>query len=119
MVTKKEQKKKEKIEEKKRFKVWVDKVKENYNRQCAFCGKEKYLNAHHIIPRDVKGFRFMEINGMALCPAHHKWGLKSAHKNPLWFFIKLEKYFPLKYKVLKKKYEDYLKYEENGKPRQL
>ena len=48
----------------------------------------------------------MHINGIALCPKHHKFGIESAHRNPLWFFMQLEKFYPLKLKVLKLKYTD-------------
>jgi len=90
---------------KKKDKEWSIRIKNRYNNTCAFCVKDKYIQAHHIIPREVKRWRWDSLNGIALCPSHHKWGMESAHRNPLWFFMKLEKSFSYKLKVLKKRYK--------------
>jgi len=103
--------KKKTIEQKeleKRDKNWANKVKLNFNNKCALCLETKYLNSHHIIPREIKEFRFWEINGIALCVKCHKFGLNSAHRNPLWFFMQLDKFYKLKIDYLKKKYAEYL-----------
>ena len=94
---------------KKKEKDWSIMVKSNFNNKCAFCDAKKYIQAHHIIPRGIKEFKYQHINGVALCPRHHKWGMSSAHANPLHFFLMLEKYFPLKLRVLKTKYKKYIK----------
>ena len=98
--------KQERKQRKKKDKEWSIRIKSNFNNKCAFCDATKYVQAHHIIPREIKVFRYHHANGIALCPRHHKWGIESAHKNPLWFFMKLEKTFPLKLKVLRKLYEN-------------
>jgi len=106
--TKKYKLKIEKREKKKKDKAWADHVKLNFNNRCALCLETKYLNAHHIIPREIKEFRHQEMNGIALCPKCHKWGINSAHRNPLWFFMMLEKTYSLKINFLKRKYIEYL-----------
>ena len=93
----------------KKDKEWSLRIKKSYENKCAFCLKDKYIQAHHIIPREIKAFRYSFLNGIALCPFHHKLGIESAHRNPLWFFMKLEKLQLLKLKVLKVKYEEWLK----------
>lgn len=70
---------------------WAKAVKEKYHNRCAFCNNTKRLNAHHIIPVEFKQTRLEVENGIALCPRHHKWGMFSAHKNPIWFISALEK----------------------------
>lgn len=43
-------------------------------------------SCHHIVPKEMFGItRYDPINGIVLCPSHHKFGKFSAHKNPLWF----------------------------------
>jgi len=93
---------------KKKDKEWSIEVKNNFNNKCAFCPILKMINAHHIIPREIKEFRHDVLNGIGLCPKHHKWGVNSAHRNPLWFFIKLEELYPLKIDKLVSKYRSIL-----------
>ena len=47
--------------------------------------KQKRLNAHHLIPKEFKEYRWDVDNGMTLCVHHHTLGRFSAHKNPVWF----------------------------------
>ena len=97
---------KEKIKQRKKAdKEWSIKVKTRFNNKCAFCDAIKYIQAHHIIPREIKEFRHDTDNGIALCTIHHKWGIKeSAHRNPLGFFIMFEKKYPKEYKKIRLKY---------------
>ena len=97
---------------KKKDKEWSIKVKKIFNNKCALCEAIIYIQAHHIIPREIKEFRYDSDNGIALCPKNHKWGNQSAHKNPLLFFIKMEKLYPEQLTRLRMKYKKYL---ENGK----
>ena len=76
----------EKRERNKKDKEWRQKVLYKWDHTCALCPETKRINCHHIIPREIKMFRWDEKNAIALCPKHHKFGLFSAHKNPLWFF---------------------------------
>jgi len=93
--TKTYHKKQERLKLKKLDTEWAKAVKNKYNNKCALCGNEKLLNAHHIIPREIKETRHMIENGVALCPKHHKFDKTySAHRNPLWFIIQLEKVCP-------------------------
>jgi len=88
---------------KKLDKEWADKIKER-DKSCIICGSKKRLNAHHLIPREVKEFRYDLDNGVALCPKHHKYSYKiSAHKNSIAFikWMKINRPKQLK-KVFKK-----------------
>ena len=59
--------------------------------KCAICGGHSYLQAHHLIPREIKQYRYSIENGILLCVKHHKYDyVISAHKNPLAFTIWLQ-----------------------------
>lgn len=54
--------------------------------KCIVCGRSDHLNAHHVLPKEAyKEWMFEEVNGVTLCPSHHKFNKYSAHKNPIWF----------------------------------
>lgn len=74
----------EKRERNKKDKVWREAIKER-DKVCVICLSSKFLNCHHIFPRNLTEFRWDLKNGILLCPKHHKWGTYSAHKNGLWF----------------------------------
>ncbi len=62
------------------------------DKECVICGAgPKYLNIHHIIPKNFTKFALNIANGITLCPHHHTLGKWSAHKNPIWFSDWLEK----------------------------
>jgi hypothetical protein len=87
-VTKKELKRLEKKAIKKQFKEWSEAVKTRDNNKCVICGKTERLNAHHIIPRQDKRFRFDLDNGISLCSLHHQFSREnSPHKNPFVFIL--------------------------------
>ena len=67
--------------------AWAAKVKLR-DKECVVCGETKRLNAHHILPRQLTEHRTDMMNGIALCPKHHRfsWEL-SAHQNPMAFFF--------------------------------
>ncbi len=88
----------------KELKAWAKQVKYLDNNECAICDKKEYLNAHHIIPVEVEETRLDVLNGITLCPSHHKFSwLLSAHTNPLAFFVWLEENRPHQYEYLKNK----------------
>ena len=75
-----------KVKRDKDDKEWSNLVKDRFGRKCAVCGATHYLNAHHIIPIEVRDYRYDVDNGIALCPRHHKYSNKlSPHKNPVAF----------------------------------
>lgn len=85
-ITKKELKRLEKREINKKDKEWREKVKARDNSQCVICDAIKFVHTHHIIPREVKEFRWNIDNGICLCARHHKFSRDiSAHGNPLMF----------------------------------
>lgn len=89
---------------------WSKKVRASYGNKCAICGSTKYLNAHHIIPREVKEFRYDEDNGISLCSTHHKWCLEiSPHRNPFVFFVWFMNTYPIKFTNLISKYQEWQK----------
>ena len=73
-----------KIKHKSKLKIcddlWSQLIKKNG--VCERCGKDKYVQAHHIIPRTCYPLRHDIINGVALCRACH---LYWAHKDALEF----------------------------------
>lgn len=82
---------------------WAIKVKEFWG-GCAICGQKENLNAHHLIPREIKEFRHDLGNGIALCPSHHRFSFKlSAHQNPIAFIMWLEQTYPTWYNKIKEK----------------
>jgi len=87
-------KKSKKTEERELDEIWRMKVKRRDNYKCQIClshGKNikltsKQAQAHHIIPRQLKGMRWDVDNGITLCYNHHKVGIYSPHQNAIWFF---------------------------------
>lgn len=81
---------------------WAKKVKQR-DQECVICGKQEHLNAHHIIPREIKEFKHDMKNGITLCPRHHRFSFElSAHQNPLAFFMWLEQNRPMQLNYLRK-----------------
>ena len=73
------------------LKEWANKVKDRDDRQCVICGKEKLLNAHHLIPKQVPEYKYQMRNGISLCPSHHRFSfILSAHQNPISFLKWME-----------------------------
>ncbi len=93
-------KKQEKKERNKKDKIWKEEVIKSYGmkeKKCVICGNKKMVNIHHIIPKEIKEFRWDIENGVPLCPKCHKFGMLSAHKNPLWFMNWLNDVYPDRY----------------------
>jgi len=73
--------------------AWANAVKERDQWSCVICGSTYAPNAHHIIPREVKEYKYEVDNGISLCVLHHKFSRKiSAHNNPLAFFLWLQRF---------------------------
>ncbi len=85
------------ISKRKNLVVWSKQVRDR-DKVCVVCGREDYLNAHHILPKEnYKELMFEILNGITLCPTHHKFGKYSAHKNPMWFVNFLQEYHIAQY----------------------
>ena len=68
------------------YKEWRFLVLKRDENQCVICGHgQKYLNAHHIVPKNFLKYALEVDNGITLCPHCHTLGKWSAHKNPIWF----------------------------------
>jgi len=89
MVNKAKKLKELKKEKTRKDKEWKKAVLTKYNGRCFICGETKMPNAHHIIPKNFTETRWDEMNGIILCPKHHKFGKFSAHKHALWFIVQL------------------------------
>lgn len=77
---------------------WSKTVRARAGNRCELCGAEKYLNAHHILPKErYKEYRYELTNGISLCPSCHKWGKYSAHRNPIFFAEKLKEKYIYRY----------------------
>ena len=85
------------------MRLWVEKVRLLNGDRCAVCGrtygdvdgagKTCFLNAHHIDSRHTNPrLRWDALNGILLCPKHHKFSKNSAHKGSIWFITWLMKY---------------------------
>lgn len=85
------------------MRLWVEKVRALHGDRCAVCGraygdidaagKTCFLNAHHIDSRATNPrMRWDALNGILLCPKHHKFSKNSAHKGSIWFITWMQKY---------------------------
>ena len=71
--------------------AWSKLVKLEWGGKCAYCGKEKPLNSHHIFSRSARSVRWDTDNGICLCVGCHTFSSKfSAHKTPTEFTYWLE-----------------------------
>lgn len=53
------------------------------------------LDAHHLLPKErYPEFAHTDINGICLCPAHHKYDRYSFHRNPVWAVLWLRQNRP-------------------------
>ena len=56
--------------------------------ECEVCKATEHLNAHHLLDRvRYPMHRTNPLNGICLCPRHHKFGAYSFHRNPIWSVI--------------------------------
>jgi hypothetical protein len=70
-------------------------VKARENWICQICGSGYKVCCHHIIPREIKEFRYCEDNAITLCLSHHKFNRHiSAHNAPFAFFLWLQRFRP-------------------------
>ena len=68
-------------------KEWQLLVKTRDENKCIICGRNDILHVHHLVPREIKEYRWLIYNGVTLCPAHHKYLFTiSAHRNSFAFW---------------------------------
>ena len=89
-ITKKQIKKIERRALKKKDLEWAKAVKFRWANRCMVCWhmfgviNTKYLNSHHLVPREIKELRHDLRNGICVCVRHHKFDrFFSFHRNPL------------------------------------
>ena len=72
--------------------LWSLLVRADAGGQCEVCGAE-HTQAHHLIPKQVRAYRWELRNGIALCRKHHKFDRQlSAHGGTIGFFIWLREH---------------------------
>ena len=86
---------------KKKDKEWADAIKSRDGNRCVVCSRAVRPNAHHIIPRENRILRHNIMNGITLCPNHHRFSRTfSAHKNPFAFIRWLRVNKPKQYRYI-------------------
>jgi hypothetical protein len=67
--------------------AWSLAVKKKAGYKCEVCGigESGHLNSHHIVGRRNRMVRWDIRDGVCLCVKHHRFGIESAHEDPLWF----------------------------------
>lgn len=69
-------------------KLWKEFVAMSWDHECAVCGSKDYVQAHHLIPREMRSHRHAIANGILLCASHHKYSFEmSPHKAPVAFIM--------------------------------
>lgn len=80
------------------MRLWTARVGDEWGHKCAVCGSESTPNAHHLENRNTcRALRYDPMNGVLLCPGHHKFGRNSAHKGGIWFAEWLRVHHPERY----------------------
>ena len=76
-------------------KLWKQLVHLKYNNKCAICDSTDFVQAHHMVPREMTSHRHVIQNGIVLCCSHHKYSFEiSPHKAPVAFFKWLMEHRP-------------------------
>lgn len=67
-------------------KLWKELIFYKHNGECAICSSKDWVQAHHLIPREMYSHRHNSQNGILLCAAHHRFSfVLSPHKSPIAF----------------------------------
>lgn len=105
-ITKTAQEKELKLLKRKCLQLWTAKVKALAGGKCEYCGKKTRLNAHHIESYTLnKALRYDTLNGVGLCPTHHRFGRESAHHS-FCFMVRLMEKRPIALEYLMNHYKD-------------
>jgi non-ribosomal peptide synthetase component E (peptide arylation enzyme) len=113
IITKKLLQSNDKAIEKEAEKQWSLTIRKRDNFSCVICGNAFKPNAHHIIPREHKQYKYELDNGISLCTKHHKYSrVISAHNNPIAFFLWLCRFYPLLANVAIERNKELLKLED-------
>ncbi len=89
--------------------LWRQVVRKRANKECAVptCNKVKFLNSHHIESYTTnKTLRYDPMNGICLCPTHHKFGWLSAHKSFCFMYSLLRSWYPERLEYLRDHYQN-------------
>ena len=100
-------KKSKKTIEREKHKEWREKILERDDYKCQICKRiTGVLNAHHIIPKQFKEFKYDVQNGICLCFQHHRVGKYSPHQNALFFSLWLQVVKPKQYDYVLNKVDE-------------
>lgn len=81
-----------KSEIRKKDKVWAKNIRDVAAGKCeSCCTFSQYINAHHLISNRFHVYRWLPLNGVALCPRCHRFGLHAVHNNPIYVIEQLRK----------------------------
>jgi len=109
----------EKIERRKALEAWSREVRKRDEGKCQMCGSVKFIQAHHIIPKELPDTRLDIENGLSICCGCHKYNRKrSPHKNALYFSAWLMRHKPVQYNYLIWKINEQLWNEQQAKEKQ-
>ena len=75
-------------------KKWQETIRLLFGHKCAVCGRQG-TEAHHIVYRRNRAFRWHPLNGVLLCKEHH---IPFAHEQRKWFTEWLKHNLPAQYK---------------------
>jgi len=110
LITKQMFKNNERAETKKKEEEWSRLIRTRDGWACVICGNPYKPNAHHLLPRELKEFKYDLDNGITLCTKHHKFcRYLSAHNNPLSFFMWIRRYRPYQLEVMENKFRLFYK----------
>ncbi len=74
--------------------------------KCIICGSTEFVQAHHMIPREILTSRHRLENGVMVCAKHHKYNyILSAHKNPVRFYLWLMRNQPERWRWLSTEFD--------------
>ena len=82
------------------LRMWSVLVRERADNKCEFCGKcNVKIDAHHFLSKEIKDcpLKFEILNGVAVCPFCHKFGIPSFHRDPVRTITWLQKERPERY----------------------
>ena len=91
-------------------KIWSGIVRKRSNHKCELCGRKKgdmgpnekpinKIDAHHFLSKEIKDcpLKFEILNGGAVCPFCHKFGVPSFHRDPIRTITWLQENHPDRY----------------------
>ena len=93
-----------KTERNRKLKEWSLKVRDRDGNKCVVCGKDTFIQAHHLAPKKQFPELMYEIEvGISVCPSHHVFGKANFEQNMIFAYEWLKKHRPKQFRWLRKK----------------